>query len=161
MLPLPMLSLRSSLEMAPSTEPLRSTPLPPVARPLLRAATKAAAQPEAKRQRLVVWSAASGCPCADKQSHDKHVRKCRAFPCTCKPPQGSARGGGDYTHLDECLRGRLQKHVEGMRTPTQGERVQMIGEARRCGGEDLVYDGRAWVVDPNGRPIMRSAWIVL
>jgi hypothetical protein len=160
-LTLPTLSLRSSLEMPPSTETLRATPLPPAAKPLLKVAAQAAAQPAAKRQRQAVWTAASGCLCADKPAHEKYVRQCRAFPCTCKPQQGSYRGGGDYTHLNECVRGRFQKHGEGLRKPAKGEKVQMIGEARRCGGEDLVFDGSAWVVDPSGRPIIFSAWMGL
>lgn len=159
MLPLPPLPLRSSLTLSASSEPLRSTKQPLLARPLLHAVV---AHPEtpAKKMRVSAWMPDAGCPCTDSAEHTRHVRKCRAWLCICKPPAGG-RGGGDHSHLDACLRGRFQKHQTPWRKPQKGDKAQMIGEARRRGCPDRVSDGSAggWVIDPAGRQLLHSAWV--
>ena len=54
--------------------------------------------------------------------------------------------------------GRLQRHEEPWEPPQRGSKLQMVGEARRCGAADVVFDGHEWVIDPEGRAPERSAW---
>ena len=156
MLPLPVLPLRDSLLPPLCSGALMPTPLPSVLRPLLDSSASAPALPTVKRQKAE-WLAPAGCDCTDKAAHGRHVRRCGKWKCTCQPKTGA---GGNTTHLPECLRRRYQQHSLSWRLPQQGDCAQMIGAARNSGCQDCIYDGRAWVPDPNGRPVQHSAWVM-
>ena len=63
------------------------------------------------------------------------------------------------------MRGRLQRHQEQSRNPEKGERLAMVGEARRYGCRNLIYMGKSgggrggWVEDPDGRSAQQLAWV--
>ena len=151
------LQLRSSL-VPPPTGALSATPLPSAAAPLLLACAAPSRAPATKRKAL--WVAAVGCSCADEQVHTRHVRKCQKWPCSCKPSRGSNRGG-DNTHHEACVRHCYAHHGEPFRLPVNGDRVLMLGDARRMGCPDLVHNGRGWVDDPGGRPLQLSMWMAV
>jgi hypothetical protein len=151
MLQLPSCGRRDAL--APPSAGAAAPPsrLPQIAQPLLALAD--APVPVASNKRK--WVPPIGCACADENAHTAHVAKVkRAWACGC---QSGAKGRAAHHH--DCVRGAMQQHRQPFRRPTRGERVQMVGEARRCGKPDVVYDGRAWVVDPEGRPVQQSAWV--
>ena len=104
-LPLPAISLRSSLAHPPSA--VSSPQLPAPVHTLVAAQTAAltaAAQKVASRKRKACeWTPHSGCRCESQVAHTKHVRKCAKWLCTCKPP--ATGRGGDNTHVAGCLRG--------------------------------------------------------
>jgi len=51
-------------------------------------------------------------------------------------------------------------HAQEWRPPVKDDVARMMGEARRVGCADRVYDGREWIVDPHGRPVERSVWVL-
>ena len=163
MLPLPRFCLRSTLRL-PTSVPLgtqnlfpMASPLPRLAKPLVATITSAASLPvKRKAEAQEAWVGPLGCGCADARAHKAYSRKCAKWACACKLPRGA---GGDFTHHTDCPRGRFQQHVEQYYPPKAGDKVAMVGDKRLAGMPDVVYDGRVWVTDPDGRAIIRSAWV--
>ena len=159
LLPLPIVRLRSSvppgiMPVAGVAPQVFSSRMPYIIRPMLRMPITPLTP---SRKRKAEWSPQPGCLCIDEQAHTKHLQRCRKWWCACQPKLGAY--GGKTVHHPDCLRKRFQRHAELLRAPVKGDKLQMIGEARRVGCPDVMFGGRSWVTDPQGRPTMRSAWM--
>ena len=161
-LALPRLSRRSALALPEQSALMSSSPSPACAQ-LMRSAHTSAVQAAdgrsaTRKRKAAAWMPAEGCDCGDKATHEKHVRKCMKWCCSCKPPKKGR--GGDATHDPLCKRGMYARHTLPYAPPARGMRVAVIGEARRCGMHDLLFDGHSWVPDPDGRAVAHTAWVL-
>ena len=123
------------------------------------AAASVSAAAASQKRKAAEWTPKAGCDCASTGAHTAHVKKCQAWPCSCKPARVGK--GGDSSHTDACMRGRYASHTVPFIAPRAGDKVAMIDDARRAGLPDLVFNAKAgWVADPQGRSVERSAWVV-
>jgi hypothetical protein len=160
---LPTLPLRSSLSAQVGGQALCSSQPPACVSALLAmhtaVAERTAAASAARKRKASAWVPLLGCDCGSEDAHNRHVRKCARWACNCKPPKAGS-WGGDNTHAALCVRSSRARHVVTYVAPQKGDRVAMIGDARRGGCADLVHDGRGWMADPHGRAVEHSAWVV-